>query len=158
MPIIVFSFLYLLYIEKHLLIWWLAFYASSIALNIYKVKVRSRKTRNLPPQNKKSPRLRCSFLNDISVHTAGAVYCQLGDIRNDFVRHIDLMRETTRAANSWENLRRNELLSSSFPIPMIEPRWRIYRVVSHSETARRNISNSLALKLYTRENTEKIRT
>ena len=36
------------------------------------------------------------------VHTAGAVYCLLGDKRKDFVRQIDLMRETSRAANSWE--------------------------------------------------------
>ena len=43
------------------------------------------------------------FLVILQVHTAAAVYCLLGDIRKDFVRHTNQMKVTTRAANSYGN-------------------------------------------------------
>lgn len=38
----------------------------------------------------------------LQVHTARAVYCQLGDEGIGFVRRNNRNKETTRAANSWE--------------------------------------------------------
>ena len=39
-------------------------------------------------------------LNPDPLHTALAVYCQRGDVRNDFVRHFGFIIVKTRAANS----------------------------------------------------------